>query len=117
MRASPAGVRLASSKRGEKLAGRGEERGRRVACGGDEGRRQGRASWEESVKAVACRGFLRLQRRGWEGRGLAPEMQLLPFGRTATVLPFLDDSKFIIFYLDSDLAGVEEVDDSSEVLL
>ena len=44
-------------------------------------------------------------------------MQLLPFGRTATVLPLLDNSKLIIFYLDSDLAGVEEVDDSSEVLL
>ena len=69
VRASPAGVRLASSKREEKLVGRGEERGRRVACVGDGGRRLGRASWEESGKIVACRGFLRLQRRGWEGRG------------------------------------------------
>ena len=41
-------------------------------------------------------------------------MQLLPFGRTATVLPSLDN---LDFYLDGDLAGVEEVDDSSEVLL
>ena len=96
VRASPAGVRLASSKREEILAGREVGRGRRVACGGDWGRRLGRASWEESGKIVACRGFLRLQRRGWEGRGWAQETQLLPFGRTAIQFcRLLDDSKFL----------------------
>ena len=69
VRASPAGVRLAASRREERLVGRGEEMGRIGACGGEEGRRLGRASWEVSGKAVVCRGFSRLRRRGWEDQG------------------------------------------------
>ena len=69
VRAFPAGVRLAASRREERLVGRGEEMGRIVACGGEEGRRLGRASWEASGKAVVCRGFSRLPRRGWEDQG------------------------------------------------
>ena len=60
-------VRLAASRREERLVGRGEGMGRRVACGEAEGRMQGTASWEVSEKAVVCRGFSRLPRRGWEG--------------------------------------------------
>ena len=69
VRASPAGVRLVASRREERLVGRGEETVRMVACGGGEGRKQGRASREASGEVAACRGFSRLPRRGWEGRG------------------------------------------------
>jgi len=69
VRASPAGVRLVASRREERLVGRGEEMGRRLAFGGCEGRRRGRASREASGKAAACTGFWRLPRRGWEGQG------------------------------------------------
>ena len=67
MRASPAEVRLAASKRVERLVEMVGGKGRMVACVGDRGRRWGRASWE--LFLGVGKGFLKLQRRGWEGRG------------------------------------------------
>ena len=44
-------------------------------------------------------------------------MQLLPFSQTATGFSLLRLKIHLDFYLDGDLAGVEEVDDGSKVLL